>query len=137
MKKLFLPIFICCLAALSLLCACDMKNAGPLKSITRPYIAQYQCTEAELGDENLLDKFEYIKIVLVNKEDMQIVYKPKDGESKTISSTYELDTKTHRLTAQIGILGYDFKQSVIVENGKFTISMPIGGKQLVMKFKAE
>lgn len=122
--------------ALILLPACDIKNAGPLKSITHPYIAQYECVEATLGEEDLLKKFDFIKITLLNKENMELCYKPKDGESKTIKSNYTFDYKTRKLTAEVGILGYTFKQSTVIEKGRFTISKPIGGKQLIMKFKA-
>ena len=113
-----------------------MKNAGPLKSITHPYIAQYECVEATLGEEDLLKKFDYIKITLVNSNTLELNYKQKNGENKTLKSNYSLDTKSRTLTAEIGILGYNIKQSTVVENGKFTISKSIGGKQLIMKFKA-
>lgn len=116
--------------------ACDIKSAGPLKSITHPYIAQYECVEATLGGEDLLKKFDYIKITLLDTENMEISYKQKDGENKSINSKYNFDTKTRVLTAEVGLLGYTLKQSTVVEKGKFTLSKSIGGKQLIMKFKA-
>lgn len=133
-KKLFLLIF--CAALFTALCGCNAKNAGPLKSLTNPHIAQYECEEATLGGENLLEKFEFIKIILIDKENLELNYKPKDGEGKSVKSNYTFDYKTRRLTAEIGILGYDLKQTTVIEKGKFTISESIGGKQLVMKFKA-
>ena len=136
MKKSVIISAILCVFLLTFLSACDMKNAGPLKSITRPYIAQYECVEAKLGDEDLLDKFDYIKITLLDKDNLELNYKPKDGENKTIESNYVFDVQSRTLTAEIGILGYTFKQSTIIEKGKFTISKSIGGKQLIMKFKA-
>ena len=134
-KRLFIYVVICTFL-LTFLCACDMKNAGPLQSITHPYIAQYECVEATLGEEDLLKKFDYIKITLVNSDTMELNYKQKDGKNRTIKSNYNLDTKSRKLTAEIGILGYKIKQSAVVEKGKFTISKSIGGKQLIMKFKA-
>ena len=136
MKKRFIAFAFICTLLLTLLCACDMKNAGPLKSITHPYIAQYECVEATLGGEDLLDKFEYIKITLVDKENLELNYKPKDGDNKKVESKYSFDIKTRTLTAEIGILGYTIKQSTVIEKGKFTISKSLGGKQLIVKFKA-
>lgn len=136
MKKRLIILALFCTMLLSLLSACDMKNAGSLKSITNPYIAQYDCVEATLGEEDILKKFDHIKITLVNKENLELSYKPKDGDSKTVKSKYAFDVKSRTLTAEIGLLGYSFKQSTIVEKGKFTISKSIGGKQLIMKFKA-
>ncbi len=122
---------------LFILSACDAREAGSLKSITRPYIAHYECTEAYLGDENLLDKFEYIEIVLVDKDEMQLLYKPKEGKKSKIKSNYSFNAETHELTADIGIYGYRFRESTIVENGKFNITKSLGEKQLIMKFKAK
>ena len=136
MKKRLIILAVICTFLLTFLSACDVKNAGPLKSITRPYIAQYECVEATLGDENLLDKFDFIKIVLLDKENLEFLYKQKEGDDKSFNSKYVFDIKSRTFTAEIGILGYTFKQSTVIEKGKFTISKPIGGKQLIMKFKA-
>ena len=136
MKKRLIIFVVLCTLVLTLLSACDMKNAGPLKSITHPYIAQYECVEATLGDEDLLDKFDYIKITLVNNDTLELNYKLKDGDNKTIESNYDFDINSRTLTAEVGILGYTVKQSTVIEKGKFTISKSIGGKQLIMKFKA-
>ncbi|MDE7439238.1 MAG: hypothetical protein K2N23_01835 [Clostridia bacterium] len=136
MKKRFLFIAVLCTLMLTFLSACDIKNAGSLKSITNPYIAQYECVEATLGEEDLLKKYDYIKITLVDKENLEFNYRPKNGENKTLKSKYTFDVESRKLSAEVGILGYTFKQSTIVEKGKFTISKSIGGKQLIMKFKA-
>ena len=135
MKKRIIVLAFICVFLISFLSACDMKNAGPLKSITHPYIAQYECVEAKLGGEDLLKKFDYIKITLIDTDNLELNYKQKDGESKSIKSKYSFDTKSHTLTAEIGILGHTVKQSTVVEKGKFTISKSIGGKQLIMNFK--
>lgn len=136
MKKRLIIFAVLCTLLLTFLSACDVKNAGSLKSITNPYVAQYECVEAKLGEEDLLKKFDYIKITLVNKENLELTYKPKDGENKTIKSKYTFDVKSRTLTAEIGLLGYTLKESTVIEKGKFTLTKSIGGKQLVMKFKA-
>ena len=136
MKKRLIAIVVLFTLLLSFACACDMKNTGPLKSITHPYIAQYECVEAKLGEEDLLKKFDYIKLTLVNSNTLELNYKQKDGNNKTLKSNYTFDTKSRTLNAEIGLLGYKFKQSTVIEKGKFTISKSIGGKQLIMKFKA-
>lgn len=136
MKRKILIFSAIFLLLLILLPACNAQNAGSLKSITRPYIAQYECVEAKLGEEDYLKKFEYFYLTLKDKENMEITYKLKDGERKTVKSKYNFDLESKRLTAEIGIFGYKFKQSTVIENGRFTVSKSIGGKQLVMKFKA-
>lgn len=135
MKRKLLLISIIFALTLILLPACDAKNAGSLKSITRPYIAQYECTSATFGGDDILERFDYIEITLVNKKDMEVIYKPKGGDRKLIKTTYSLNTETRELTAEVGIYGYKFKETTKIQNGKFTISKAIGRKQLIMNFR--
>ncbi len=134
MKKLLFTVL--CVILLTLLPACEIKNAGPLKSITHPYIAQYECVEATLGDEDLLKKYDYITITLQDKDTLELSYKPIDGEAKKIKSKYQFDCNSRTLTAEIGLLGHNIKQSTVIEKGRFTVSKSFCGKQLIMKFKA-
>ena len=135
MKRKILLISLFCVLLLALLPACDARKTGSLKDLTMPYIAQYECTEARFGNDDLFEKFEYIEINLVNQEKLELIYKLKNGDKKVIKAPYNLDKSTRELSAEIGILGHKFKQTAIVKNGKFTISKTIGKKQLVMKFK--
>ena len=137
MKRKLIILTAVLALCLLILPACNAQEAGSLKSITKPYIAQYECTEAKLGEQDILEKYDYIKIILVDKNEMNVVYKPKDGEKRIVKNEYMFDTKTKELSAEIGIFGYSFKQSVTVQNGQFTINKTIGNEQLVMKFKAQ
>ena len=133
-RKLIIIAAICSLFVL--LSACDARDTGSLKSLTRPYIAQYECTDAKLGNDELLEKFDYIKIVLVDKNKMQLIYKLKMGEKRVKESEYTFDAKTRELSADIGIFGYRFNQTTVVKDGKFTVTKTILGKQLVMNFES-
>lgn len=138
MKNKFIVLSaIICALLLILLPACDAQNAGSLKSITRPYIAQYECTEATFGGDNILDKFDYIEVNLLDKEKIQLIFKIKNSEKRVTDGKYTFDPKTHELSADIGVFGVRFKQSTTVKNGKFTVSKAIGRKQLILKFKSK
>ena len=105
MKKKFIVLSaIICALLLILLPACDAQNAGSLKSITRPYIAQYECTEATFGGDNILDKFDYIEVNLLDKEKIQLIFKIKNSEKRVTDGKYTFDPKTHELSADIGVL---------------------------------
>lgn len=136
MKKTFLliPLLTVFLIFFS---ACNAQEIGTLKSIANPYIAEYECTEAHLGEEDLLEKLDYINIVFVDKSTMQIIYKPKDSNKRIIESAYTLDSETKKLSAEVGVLGYKIKADTVIENGKFTITKEIGRKQLIMKFRVK
>lgn len=133
MKKKLLSIIPLILFAI-VFSSCEYSDMG-LKTLTRPYIAQYECTEARFGKEDILEKYDYIKIILVNSKEMQITYKPKDGEKKIIETVYSLDNEKN-ISTEIGILGYKYRVSAPVENGKFTVTKDIAGKQLIMKFQS-
>ena len=135
-KKLFLIIAFIAIFS-TLFSACDVKNQSSLNSLTRPYIAQYECTEATYGGVDIKDKFEYIEIILKDKENLELIYKPVDGEKHTHKSKYNFNTETRELSAEIGILGYRFKPVVKIQNGRFTVTQQIGAKPLILKFKAK
>lgn len=137
MKKKLLVLVAVCALLLSLLPACNASEIGSLKSLTRPYIAQYECYEATFGGEDMLDKFDYIEIILVDKENLELVFKRNGGEKHKFESEYTFDNKTRELSADIWVLGFRFKETVVIENGKFTVSKPIASKQLIMKFKVK
>ena len=122
---------------MSLLPACDIQEADSLKSLTKPYIAQYECYEGTFGGEDILEKFDYIEINLADKKNLELLFKRKDGEKYKYECEYTFDNNTNELSADIGVLGFRFKESVKIEYGKFTVSKPIGSKQLVMKFKVK
>ena len=135
-KKLILTGAI---AVLIILFACAFKIDGDssIKDITHPYINTYECTRATLGESDLLDDYEYLRIIIEEGGQMKIIFKQKDGKSYQYESTYSYDEKTRELTAEMTILGYRYKQKTTIENGKFTIAMPLFSKQLVMVFEVQ
>ena len=134
MKRRIL-IILALAAALIILPACTIDASASIKSITKPYIAQYECVEARFGDSNLLDQFEYIKVVFVNDKEMEILYKYKDGEQKTERGSYSVDPKTRELTGELGLFGFKFKEKTVIKNGEFVVTKNIGRKELFLKFR--
>ena len=134
-RKLIIFTAICSL--LLLLPACEAREVGSLKSLTKPYIAHYECYEATFGGDDIMKNFDYVEIILVDKEKLELIFKLTDGEKHKYESVYEFNPETHELSADIGIFGVRFKESVVVEKGKFTVSKVIGTKQLILKFKTK
>lgn len=135
-KKLYLLAILFC-AVLLLFPACGMDMKSSLKTISKPYIAEYECVEARLGSEDLLKKYEYFYITLVNKDELEVNFKQKDGKRSTFKGGYTIDPKTRELTGEIGVLGFKYKESVTVKNGEFVIQKNIGPFPLYMKFKVK
>ena len=136
MKKRFILIFILAVAASLCMCAFKVDMNSSVKSLTKPYITTYECTYARLGKQDLLEKYDYLKITFLNDKELEVSFKKNKGKKHAYTAPYTYDDKTGEIKAEIGILGFKFRQSTKIENGKFNISMPILGKQLSMVFSS-
>ena len=135
-KRLFVAGLLATLV-ITLACAFTIDENSSVKDLTHPYINSYECTRATLGETDLLEEYEYFRIIIGEGEELTVLFKQKGGKEHRYASTYKFDKDTHELTAEIGILGFTYRQKTIIENGKFTISMPILTKQLTMIFEAK
>ncbi len=136
MKKKFLTVaVVLALALLCLLPACTDGADGSVKSLTKPYIAEYNCVEARFGEADILKNYDFIKITLVDDENMVISYKPKDGDKKTIEGTYSVDDETREITGNVWLFGAERREQIKVENGGFTVVKTIMNKPLVFRFE--
>ena len=134
-KKLIAVIFIavaCCMC----LCAFTFDMNTSVKSLTKPYITTYDCTSAQLGNEDLLEKYDYLKITFLDDKKLEVSFKRKKGKRHAYTSEYKYDDKTGEISTEIGIFGFKFRQATKIENGKFNLSMPILGKQQSMVFSS-
>ena len=118
------------------LCAFTIDESSSLKSLTKPYITTYECTAARLGNENIMEKYEYIRITFLDEEQLEVSLKRKNGRKNSYTCPYTYDEKTKRFNAELGIWGFRFKQDAKIENGKFTLCMPILGRTLLMNFQS-
>lgn len=134
MKKKISVLFAVAALLCLFLCAFEIDKNSSLKDLTHPYINTYVCTEATLGDEDLLEQYEYFTITFLDTEHLEISFKKKGGKKHIYQCPYVYDKKSGEFSAEIGILGFKFRQSAKIKQGKFLISMPILSKQLTMKF---
>ncbi len=134
MKKKFAPILLLLPFACVLMCAFVVDKNSSLKDLTRPYVNTYECVLARLGEEDLLDDYEFFTITISEDQTLEISFKRKDGKKHSYKCGYEYDAKTGALTAETGILGVRFRQTTTIENGRFTLVIPILCRTLVMVF---
>ena len=135
-KKLSILLLIfSLLSILTTVSACSVAATGSIKSITKPYIAQYECVEARLGTQDLLEKYEFINITFLDAEEMELSFIPKDGEKKSYKGHYTVNPETREFSAEIGIFGHNFKESTKIEKGEFTVTQNILSMPLILKFK--
>ncbi len=135
MKRKYYLLLLLFATACVFLCAFTFDKDSSLKDLTHPYINTYECTAARLGNEDLLEQYEYFRITLLDEKELEVSFKRKRfGKKHIYRCNYTFNPKTRELSAELGILGYRFKQTTKISNGKFTISMPVFGKPLLMNF---
>jgi len=136
MKKKICTLITCGTLAFTLFCGFKIDPSSSVKTLTNPYVTTYECTKAMLGEENLLEKYDYIKIVFIDNDELEVSYKAKRGKRKAYRCAYTYDDETGEFEAEIGILGYKIRQKTKIENGKFNIAMSILGKPLIICFSS-
>lgn len=136
MKKKICAIIISACAVCLFLCAFTFDANSSVKSLTKPYITTYECTDARLGDENLLEKYDYLKLTFLDDKQLEVSFKKKKGKKHSYVCNYDYNEDTKSFKAELGIFGFKFKQETKIENGKFTLSMPMLGKPLIMNFSS-
>ncbi len=134
MKKRIIPIILIAAVCILSLCAFKIDTSSSIKSLTHPYINSYECIFATLGGDDFLDDYEYIRINILDAKELEVSFKKINGKKHSYKTNYTCDDQTGELEAEIGILGFRFKQKTKIRNGKFVLSMPILTKQLIMKF---
>ena len=84
-----------------------------------------------------MEEYDYFRIIIGENDELIVLFKKKEGREYKFSTTYKFDQKTRELTAEIGVFGFTCKQKTIIENGSFTITMPILSRQLIMIFEVK
>lgn len=135
MRK-YLYVLLGALAVFTIfLAACGIDTTTSLKDITKPYIAQYECTAATLGGDDLLEEFDYIRITFLDEKEMELSFKQKGKEKRAKTFGYIYDEDSGEITADGSALGVKIKERTIIKDGAFTVNLPLGGKELILKFE--
>ena len=104
-----------------------------LKDIVKPYLGQYECKSAQLGDKDCLEKFSYIRLELKDDENFILYYKEKEGRKKELEGKYAYDKEKGvvKLCDKNGV----FKREFPLDKGILTISLPLGDKILILQLE--
>ena len=132
---IYTAIILLILCFSTVMAACNASEKGSVKAITKPYIAQYECTEATLSGKDILKDFEFIRVTFLDGKSLEVSFKRSGEKKHAVICPYVVDSRTREFTADFGFLGMKFQQSTHIENGQFTVARQIGNHELVFKFK--
>lgn len=129
MKKI-LPILCVFLLLSSLLTGCALSEMSSLGELTRPYEGEYNCETLCIGEEELLARFDYVRLTLKNG-DAQLRWRSVEGGEGAVSMQYEMreDSVTFSKNGRMG--AYTFP----VHEGTIVISYNLGGRLLLARFR--
>lgn len=122
------------LALLAVLPWFRSMQAVQLIDVTKPYLGRYECTMASLGDKDLLERYAYIDLELETEKEFTLYYREKEGKVRQTHGRYKYD-KTKNVILVTGLKGLILNRPFPLENGVLTISTPLRGKTLVMRFE--
>ena len=118
---------------LSLMSLFPNMQESTLKDIAKPYLGEYECKSALLGEKDCMEKFSYIRLELKDAENFILYYKEKEGKKKECAGKYAYNKEKGvlTLTDKNGV----FKRGFPLSEGIITISLPIGERNLVLQFE--
>lgn len=108
-----------------------------IKSLTKPYINEYVCTYGMLGEKNILEETDYIKVTFLDSKTLEVSYKKKEGKRYAFECGYTHNNATNEVTIDFGLFGAENKPRIIIKDGKFSVSKKLGSKLLFMVFEVE
>lgn len=133
MKKTVLKSsLLAALAALSF--SFSSLKQGSLTDITKPYLGEYECKSATLGDTEYIDDFSYIRLELDADGTFTLFYCPKEGKKRSETGKYVYDKEKKTLGLSLGENG-EFRREFPLKDGAFQITLPLGGKILCLRFE--
>ncbi len=137
MKKKLCAYLLPLVAACLVVCSCEIKDMSGIKSLTRPYINEYVCTYGMLGERDLLEETEYIKVTFIDKQTIEISYKKTEGKRHAFECGYTYDDDTGEIIIDFGLFGAENKPRILIKDGKFTVLKQLAAKLLVMVFEVK
>ena len=107
---------------------------GTLTDITKPYLGEYECKSATLGNEEYVDEFSYIILELKADETFVLRYKTKNKTKGEEKGEYSYDKEKETITLTLGEKS-QFKREFSLKKGAICIEFPVGAKLFVMRFE--
>ncbi len=118
--------------ALALCLLFSSGRESDLKDVAKPYLGVYRCTEARIGEKDLLEEFSNIRLELKEGEYI-LYYREKAGRSGKVEGKYRYDKERESLLLTENTSGV--KREFPFANGKLTVAFPVGRRECVLQFE--
>ena len=130
MKKSFCACFLgFCLLFLT---GCDVQKMSSLRDISKPYAAEYHCKKLQIGGEDMLDRFETVKLNLRYDGKFSLTFTDTDDHTASYDGAYTFDENGVTLIKKVG--AREEAHTFPYEKGVIYIDFPLGEKLLLAEF---
>ena len=117
----------------TLLFSFPTAGKSDLTDIAKPYLGVYDCTQAQLNNEDLLASFDDLKLELKGKGEYVLYVKERGNKMKTVKGKYRYDAQSETITLQVADSRI-FQRCFPLKKGVLVISVPYGDKTLRLQF---
>ena len=118
----------------SLMLAFSSWREGKVTEITKPYLGEYECKQAILGEIDCLKKFDYIRLELSADNQFKLSYCETKGKKQTIKGTYEYEEESQSVCLKMGVGGIVHRKFPL-RDGVLYITIPFKLKSLALQFE--
>ncbi len=103
-----------------------------LTDISKPHLGAYDCKKAYFGSKDLLSEVSVLRLELKDEENYCLYYQEKNGQRDCVEGKYAYDRERGVLTfREKGGIAREFP----FENGKLTVTFPVGNRTVVLQFE--
>ena len=135
MRKIICTLVLCVLTLLLGGCT-KAEEMGSLSDFSRPYAGEYICKKLQLGEEDYIEKFDYIKLKLSQSGAFQLSYQTEEGLKEQFSGKYAVSEEGDEITFSAKSGFRTASRSFPFENGTVHINLTFRGKLLHAEFQA-
>ena len=132
MKKNILKSSICA-GLISFLTLFPTAKTDSLLSVTKPYLGEYECKNANFCGKDVLQDFAFIRLELKDDGIFVLRFAYRDGRTRKEEGKYSYDMDKEELCLSMGKNG-ELKRKLPLKKGVITIDVSFVGKTLYMQF---
>ncbi len=138
MKKIFFRLAACMFlwTVAPMLTCCNVEGMSSLKDVSHPYAAEYKCKKLQIGGEDALENFEYIKLDLKHGGTFECFYLDKNGNEGAYEGKYKIDAAEGSATFSAPENSEEKTYVFPYRGGKICVEYLFGDRLLYGEFSA-
>lgn len=109
-------------------------HSASVKTIAKPYVGEYECQTARLGDTDCLQYFDFIRLELTTKGTFHVRYKTRTGTRGENSGDYRY-ADDERTVTFIEENASAPQRAFPIDRGTLTVCLPVGERMLYVRFQ--